>query len=208
MKYKEWKQSYLDEFLSLRCTSDVLNIVSPIQNAQKEISESMAVIKYLRKVALHSPMKYNLIDLCAGNALTSLIAIHLLPFQNAIAIDKRPRNRQWKRAKRFEYATRDIFKISGHYFTKADVIIAVHSCTSLAERVIDLYNESRAKYLIIMPCCVGHLTIDFPEDFRKILGKYKVWCWQLYNRVQARKKRLVFDQKILSPANGIIWGIK
>ena len=208
MEYKEWTQSYLDEFLSLRCAGDILSIASPIQKAEKEISESMAIMRYLRKVALRAPMQFDLIDLCAGNALTSLIAIHLLPFRGAIAIDKRPRKREWERARRFDYEKRDIFKLSEGFFCRNDVIIAVHSCTILAERVIELYNLSPAKYLVIMPCCIGKLTIDFPEDFRQILGKYKVWCWQLYNKVKAKKKRLVFDQKVLSPANGIIWAIK
>lgn len=35
---------YLDEFLSLKCAGDVLNVCSPIARAEKEISEAMAVI--------------------------------------------------------------------------------------------------------------------------------------------------------------------
>jgi len=38
--------SYLQKFLALRCSGDVLNVVNPLGNkAEKEISESMACLR-------------------------------------------------------------------------------------------------------------------------------------------------------------------
>lgn len=198
------RQPYLDEFLGLRCAGDVLNIAAPIQNARKEITESMSVLRYIRKAALSKPMTYTLYDMCAGNALTSLIAIHLLPLKEAVAVDHKKRKRKWDRAKRFEYLERDIRDMSGENIPRESIIIGVHACQDLAEHIIRLYNESHAKYLVLMPCCIGRLTISVPDVFRQLLGKYKVWCWQLASQAKGQVL-LRFDQKNLSPANGIIY---
>ena len=95
---------YLNHFLSLKCSSDVLEVVNPLGNkAAKEITESMAVIKHIKRIAIAEKHKYGLLDLCAGNALTSVLAVHLLPIKGAIAVDKRVRNRKWDMVKRFKY---------------------------------------------------------------------------------------------------------
>lgn len=72
-----YKQSYVSEFLSFKCAGDVLNIVNPVKRAEKEISESMAIINKLRPLVLADPMKYTLIDMCAGNALANLFNLNL-----------------------------------------------------------------------------------------------------------------------------------
>lgn len=106
--FKPYQKTYLDQFLSLKCAGDVLNVIAPIQKAQKEISESMAIIHRLRSIALKNPMKSILLDICAGNALTSVIAAHLLPFKKVIAIDIKKRIRRWDSVRRFVYWQTDI----------------------------------------------------------------------------------------------------
>lgn len=206
--------SYTTDFMRLKCAGDVLNIAGPMKAPDKEISESMAVIRHLKSIALKEPMQWTLYDMCAGNALTSLIAVHLLPFKKAIAVDKRERYRKWENAKRFTYLNYDIKKIKNNLklWQKSDVpekaiIIGVHACQSLANDIIDIYNKSDASHLILMPCCIGQITISVPDFFRERLGKYWIWTWQLSQRCEG-KVSIHEDKKILSPCNAIITASK
>ena len=126
---------YVDEFMKLKCSSDVLSVVNPLGNkASKEITESMGIIKKLRKIVIKDPMKYTLYDLCAGNALTSVIASFLLPVKESIAIDVKWRKRRWHLAKRFTYLEYDIYDLASSFIEENSIIIAVHPCGNLARR--------------------------------------------------------------------------
>lgn len=210
---------YVDEFLSLKCSGDVLNIVNPLgTKAQKEITESMAIIKWLKRIAIKEPMKYTLYDLCAGNALTSILAVHLLPIKQAYAVDKRIRKRNWGLAKRFEYLNMDIGKadILSNLFLPCDnnIVISVHPCSKLAERVIGIYLQSQTEHLILMPCCNGSVyhhkedkkfNEEIPIGIKKKLSKYDLWCWNLARKA---KGTFVVDDKVFSPKNGIVLASK
>ena len=197
---------YVDEFLSLRCAGDVLNVVNPIGNSTaKEISESIGVIKRLKKIVLKEPMRYTLYDLCAGNAITSVLAVHLFPIKEAFAIDKRPRKRKWHLAKRFKYLTLDINDVQPDMFDENSIIIGIHACTSLANRIIELYKESKAQHLILMPCCIGQLKHNYPDIVREKLGKYIIWAWQLAEKCDGK---FTIDNHVLSPVNAIITASK
>jgi hypothetical protein len=195
------KQPYVSQFLSLKCAGDVLNIINPLGNhAEKEISESMGIIKYLRDITLKSPMKHTLYDLCAGNALTSVIAAHLLPIKNAVAIDKRCRNRDWQKARNFSYQFEDIFNLDPAMFEEDSIIIGIHACEKLAKQIIKLYRESKAKYLILMPCCEGSLSGKYQLVCDR-LGKAFTWCLELAIMADGR---MIQDNRILSPKNIVI----
>lgn len=199
--------SYVDQFLNLKCAGDVLNACHPINNPEKEISEAMAVVYRVRKIVLAKPNHYTLIDLCAGNALTSIIGVHLLPLKRAIAIDKNPRRRTGhKMVNKFFYAEFNIFEdeiISFLDEIREDLILtSVHSCSTLAERIIEIYySVIHAQHLIFMPCCVGHISKQYDGIVEKRLGKYLSWCLTLASKVNGK---LYQDNKILSPCNGII----
>ena len=211
-EYRPWKQTYTSEFLSLKCAGDVLNCCSPLgAKSQKEITESMGMIKRIRSIFLSEPMKYNLVDLCAGNALTSVLAVHLLPVSVAKAVDIKPRRRKWNKAKRFSYDELDIY--GGTIFDYVDsdtIIICVHGCKDLARRVIEIYKKSNAKALFMMPCCNGKLTRKYPQSIIQTLGKYKIWCWDLLQDMAEKDAKNIFveDKKILSPKNVIIGSIR
>ena len=201
------KTSYTCEFLSLKCAGDVLNIVNPMAKAEKEITESMAIIKKLRPIALSAPMKYALIDLCAGNALTSVLAIHLLPFNSAIAVDKRRRNRKWDNVRRFNYKQADIYTAPYYEYAPNDtesVIIASHACGDLARKIIEIYNDyPLCKHLVMLPCCVGKFELNMPQIFSKKLGKYLLWCHELWLSAKGHVS-IAKDDKCLSPCNIVI----
>ena len=133
-------ESYTNEFLGLQCSGDVLNVCSPLGNkSQKEITESMGMIKRIRSIFLSNPMEYSMVDLCAGNALTSVLAVHLLPVEVARAIDIKPRKRKWNKAKRFIYDELDIYRETIFDCIGCNtVIICVHGCKDLARRVIEI----------------------------------------------------------------------
>ncbi len=205
-------RSYTNEFLSYKCAGDVLNVVSPLGNkAQKEITESMGMIKRIRSIFLSEPMKYSLLDLCAGNALTSVLAVHLLPVLNADAVDKRPRKRKWGAAKRFVYNHMDIYSKDIFTFIGTEtVIICVHGCGNLARRVIEIYKKSEAKAMFIMPCCGGPIKRKYPLVVEKAMGKYVLWSWDLLQDITEKESKKIFvvDKKILSPKNIIIGAIR
>jgi len=207
-EFKQYNKDYVDYFLSLKCCGDILNIVSPIQNAKKEISESIAIINKIRHLAIQNPMEYTLIDLCAGNALTSVISSFLLPFKQVFAIDKRSPKRDWKSVKRFQYIggwnllEKDNFPgIIGLY---PPIFISVHPCRELAIRTIEIAKIYNAP-LFLMPCCIGQIENEFnkkvPFSFIKKLSKYERWCWFLADMTDGK---LTFDKKVISPCNGII----
>jgi len=196
--------SYLQKFLALRCSGDVLNVVNPLGNkAEKEISESMACLRQIKKMVLPFPMKYTVHDLCAGNALTSVLSAFVLPVKNAIAYDKRDRGRKWFLVKRFEYISTNIFDIDPSIFDENSILLGVHACSSLAERIVYLYNNSKARKLVLMPCCHGRMNNSvIPPLLQSKVGNYGVWCWHLAKK--ANTVRMIEDTKCLSPKNIIV----
>ena len=77
------RESYIAKFLHLRCAGDVLESIQPINRPRfdDEISEAMALIGAIRGKTLKEPGKWKIVDICAGNVLTGVIAAHLLPVE-------------------------------------------------------------------------------------------------------------------------------
>jgi len=194
---------HLQEFLNLRCAGDVLNVVNPIGNkANKEITESIAVMRQVRKIALAKPNFYSLYDFCAGNALTSVLSLFVLPIRFSMAIDIKKRERHWDLARNFIYNNQDIFNFDPKTVESNSIIIAVHACGKLANRVIEIYKESNASHLILMPCCTGEYNYGkYPAIIKTRLGSYLLWCLSLSESVNGK---LIVDNHCLSPKNAII----
>ena len=214
---------YLNEFLSLKCSGDVLNTVNPLgKKSAKEITESMGIIKSIKSFFLEHPMEVTLIDLCAGNALTSVLAVHLLPVKYAIAVDKKERYRRWDSAKRFQYIFEDIYSLDLldklNLLQKSDyctdiyqfrwlkepvVIISSHPCSNLAVRIIELYNSIRGqKALVLIPCCRGGIIKSkIPQYLVDKLGNYGMWSFNLWEQINSGNVRMVEDKSICSPCN-------
>lgn len=198
--------SYVGEFLNLKCAGDVLNAVNPLGNkAAKEISESMAIIKKVRPVVLKEPMKYCIVDMCAGNALTSVLACFLLPIMGATAWDKRHRKRRWDTVRGFKYVEGNITDyVLLHNQKNPLIVISVHPCKDLAITVVELYNKwDCMKHLFMMPCCKAQLPKEFQMKgiLAERLGTYEKFCVGLANMAGGVAVR---DEKCLSPCNGIV----
>ena len=194
------KQTYYDEFLSLKCCGDVLNVVNPVQGMVKEITESMGMLKRIKKIALRHPKTHSLWDFCAGNALTSVTAQHLLPIRNSYAVDKRNRERDWAKVRNFEYVFSDIYGFDKSLIKENSIICGVHACGNLSKEIINIFNNSKAKYLVLMPCCVGSYNSQFNLSE---INRYMGWCLNLFMNVDGQKS-ITKDEKVLSPKNIII----
>jgi len=201
---------YIDYFLSLKCSPDILEICGPVNKAGKEISEMMTVILRVRKIVLKQPMVYNILDLCAGNGLIGVTAVHFLPVSSAVAVDKRERSRKWDRAKRFKYVTLSIHDPAIYeYIDKNTIIVGSHLCSGLSRRAVELYNNSDAQHLIVLPCCTGGKK-DFPDRFsirvnlaRVKLTRYEEWALYLADMCDG-KVDVVQDVHCLSPKNIVV----
>lgn len=199
--------AYLSRFLAYRCSGDVLNAVHPLRDAAKEITESMAIITRLKSIVLPEKMKYTVFDLCAGNALTSIMAVHMLPILSATAVDKKKRERAGHaNVKRFSYLEADINNIGFDYIDDC-ILISVHPCKT-AELVIQIFNEQiNAKHLIMMPCCNGEYLKDVGHGWlheKKRVSVYDLWTLKLANQIKNSEVKIVTDEHVLSPKNNII----
>lgn len=196
---------YLDQFFKLKCCGDVLNSVSTMSKATKEITESMAVIKYIKKIVLPEPMKYDVLDLCAGNALTSVLSVFMLPVRNAIAVDKHKRKGHYEKVKRFCYHETDISKIG---CMANDITISVHPCQT-ADLVVEMWNNSNSKALVLIPCCNGNFEDVVARAWlREKMSQYDVWTYHLASKIKEGKVSVVRDPHILSPRNNVIIAVR
>jgi hypothetical protein len=202
-KRKEKSMNYNDRFLQLRCSTDVLNAVYPLRNPRKEISESMAIIQKIKGLTVTFPRQFNIVDICAGNALTSILAIHLLPITTAMAIDIKKNPRDFTGIKNFAYNNLDLLT-QVKSFSKESIVISSHPC-KLATRIIDLYNASHATALCIIPCCRGEFVLPGKHFLNMFTPNYDLWCYYLSTLIKDSKVRIVKDRKILSPCNDVIY---
>lgn len=197
------KVKYVKEFLSLNCSPDVLGAVGPTGNLVKEITESMAILKRIRSTVLQNKMKYGLVDLCAGNALTGIMAAHLFPVREVVAIDKRDSYKDRTSAvKRFSYQQADIFGLEDNPAMKEPfIMISVHPCGDLAAQVVKLAKAWKADRLIMMPCCNSDPGVDrYP--FLK-MNRYDRWAVKLGDLLE-KDYTIYRDHNCISPKNIVI----
>ena len=179
----------VDQFLSLKCAPDVLAACGRIHNPSKEISEAMALIGVIKGL-----------DLCAGNALTSLIAVHLLPVATAIAVDIKPRGKErYLSVKRFDYLKADIyddFLWAG--FLRPTIFVSAHPCGELAKRILHFHELGP---MAVMPCCLPRHIPETQGIVRKRLGRYVAWALAL---AEGCGGKVTEANGCLSPCNLIV----
>lgn len=208
----QWKESlmgYVSEFLSLKCSPDVLGIVNPLgPRAEKEITEAMGMAKAVRGILLAKKMHYTVYDLCAGNGLVGVLIAHLLPAKRVVCVDRKLRKRHWHLAKRFEYVEADIMGDPFNWYkprpNEPTIIVACHPCKHLAVRVAQLYHLLPfTEHLVMMPCCRGGLPkgVSIERLIQDKLTRYDHWVLGLARTMGGDCWR---DSKILSPCNGIV----
>ena len=193
---------YLDEFFSLRCSADVLQACAPVNNGAQEITEAMGMRRVLKDIVLApgNKCKYHVLDLCAGNGLFGLVAVHTLPVRTVTAIDIRPRKFRLEQVQRYQYLFRDIY--DDVPVIDPSIVCGIHACRGLALRITDIYlNSPNAKKLILMPCCECG---TMPTRHQVILDRIPAplrWVWYLADHVDGN---IIHDNHILSARNYII----
>ena len=172
---------YVDQFLGLNCSTDILEVLRPITSGfSKEISEAMTIFKRMKWV-VSKPNQYNLLEMCAGNPITSALCAFVLPLTNTISVDLHKVNRDYTKFRKFHYVEQNIFK--DEIFNLVDentILVGVHACNDLSKRIIEIYLKSPAKHLYLMPCC--HPNVVKPKRFIFLdsqIGSYKTWCFHL-----------------------------
>ena len=194
---------YIDKFLEMYCSSDILDILRPIQNTSKEISETMGMLKIVKDIVLKQPNYYNLIDLCSGNALLPVTSAFTLPTIYNCAVDIKPRDRDFDKIEKFRFCLADIYgdKICSPVENLIDnktILTAIHPCKHLAERIIEIYNTSEASSIILMPCCTGRFKNQ--TNLKVVFDDYTAWCLHLWKQLPDGAK-FIRDKKIESPKN-------
>lgn len=195
--------NYVDQFLKLRCSVDILTILKPILRMTKEISEAWGMLKQIKKVPKFHDQRWDIIDLCAGNALASVIPTFLYPNVSSLAIDLRPRERDWDKIKNFQYVQDDIYNFGILVPKVPTILISVHPCKDLARQAIKIFNEGNAQHLIMMPCCEGGKRSSIDLN----ISSYQKWCIHLATQCHGTIS-MIQDENILSPKNIIITASK
>jgi hypothetical protein len=200
--------TYNDMFMKLQCSTDVLNAVFPLRNPTKEISESFAIIQRIKGMTVRNPGKYSVLDLCAGNALTSILAAHLLPIVSAEAVDILPNKRNFENVKKFKYVTGDIRKRYGakSRFSKLSntIIVSSHPC-QLATEIAEIFNRTHAAGICLIPCCHGMMKLPGAHFLRNFAPSYDVWSYYISTIIRATTVKITKDERILSPCNDVIF---
>ncbi len=197
---------YVEMFLRLRCSSDVLELLSPIGSGYcKEISEAMTLRNKIRSLTLDNPMKYNILELCAGNPISSILSLFSLPISRAVAVDKRKVNRKYARVRRFNYIEKNIYdKDIVDLIDENTIILASHACKNLSVRIIEIYKNSKSNFLYCLPCCVGDISDEFKKLFiYSLTGSNKYDIWSRYLEYISGGI-METDNNCLSPCNNII----
>ena len=203
--------SVLNYFLELKCAGDVLNSVHPFLNPEKEITETMAIVKKLKKTLITNPNKYTIFDFCAGNCLTSSLIAHLFKIVHVFAIDKEERDRpNFNKIKNFTYLKKDFVLeknsiIDFIQMHSPSIIVSVHPCAELAHTIVDIYKNSKVDYLFLMPCCEGEYLYKYPSFIRNKLSRYDLWCLDLCQSVDGEAS---IDHQCRSNKNIIITASK
>lgn len=210
MKQKTKLRTYSDTFLDYRCSGDILGALAPIGKVTKEISETMAIVKLMKSIVFKNKNKLTLYDFCAGNALLSVTAAHLLPIKYAYALDKRYRRREWDKVKKFKYLFEDIFDFDCQTIKRDAIVVGIHPCRELAIEIVKIFNASDAKYLFLMPCCHNGVQRNkmLPTAVHDALPKNLQWSYYLSTMVEASDVNIVKDKRCLSPHQYIIKAVK
>lgn len=220
-------KSYVEQFLSLSCSGDILNLVNPINNLTKEISEAMAMIKRLRPLVLTkeiSPFtdeikRFTVIDCCTGNGLTGVTATFLFSNVRVISVDKNRPKRNWDIIRRYNYIRQEIppgfdlqRDVASHFIPPLDIlkddiiVMATHACGESATDIVNFYKKhDECKHLILMPCCQSKIRHFIPYEVKKRLGNYLSYCYDLALDVDGDIRA---DKRCLSPCNAIITASK
>jgi len=188
--------SYVSEFLNLKCSVDILQIIKPLKKIDKEISEAYSIIRQIRQIKNRE--NYQIIDFCSGNALVPIISSFLFPeIEKNIAIDKNKLNREYDKINRFKYVKANIYDEGLNIFLKENInqkciLTSIHACKKLSFKICDIFiSNEKFEYLFLMPCCIDKnkiieiLGIELFNIFLELnMDMYDIWSYSIIKYCQ------------------------
>jgi hypothetical protein len=146
------------------------------EEAQK-VLEMVPLLRELEAQVRHRPKSgaYLLVDAAAGRGYVSLLAAKLVlapaakPFR-WVVIEREPRRAEAVAmlaarqgfAASFDVRCADVADPAA-WPEAPDLVVALHSCGPAADRVIERTLASRARSLLLVPCCVSKQVEDHPR---------------------------------------------
>jgi hypothetical protein len=194
--------SLFDRVARVMCQAGVL--------PRKELFESWEVARRARRRLRGT----RVVDLCAGHGLVSYLMLLLDPrLETAISVDVRqPKSASviaaamcsaWPELAnrvRFEEASLDQIELFD-----TDVVVSVHACGTLTDRVLDLATQAQAS-LAVLPCCQARgeplaamlegwldaqLAIDVIRVARLAAAGYRVWTQRIDPEITDKNRLLL-----------------
>lgn len=177
---------------------------------RKELYESWEVAKRVRRHLRGA----RIVDLACGHGLVAYILAVIVPSAREIlAVDKRipPSALQLRAAMEEEWpdlaqrVTRIKADIRTREIHAEDIVVCVHGCGSLTDRVLQLAMEARAN-VAVLPCCSDHsrldsggldgwidadLAIDVVRALRLRDAGYQVWAQRIPDEITPKNRLLM-----------------
>jgi hypothetical protein len=203
--------SSVNQFLAKKCAGDVINSVTPLKNPLKSLSTSWEVIKTIQPLTITEKGKYEVVNFCAGNCVAAIMAAHILPVKRTWAIDSKITKKQgFENVDRFTTFEGMEIKDFIPRVQDNDIIIAIHPKPQECVDIIDLFNQTTAKVLCLVPGIPGlHMPkkINCLKKLPMPIDKYELWCLVLMNIVAPNHKLTMryYVRGINSPYNTILY---
>lgn len=199
----------LKEFKEMSCYTDIFSRFEHMKHFEKEYSESMSMITYIKNDLLLHPGTINVIDLCAGSALTGVLLAYITPIKHVICFDKfKRKNVNVDNVQRFSFIEGDLYNDSIYELIDENtVILGCHLCRDLSYRAVEIYEKSQAYKCVLMPCChAGNENKPIDGWLLEQLGQYGMWCYQIARKIDTEKSevRITKAQQCSSPKNNVI----
>jgi len=156
---------YMDEFIRLKCTPDLL-LMGVFPNA-KEITESMAAFRATQRYISRFDMRDPSVTVyCVGDGCTPRTGA-LFAYRTAwsvISIDPALKDKgKWAGIERLSCVREKVEDVGKFGISKKALIVAVHSHADLTEAYRKLCSEDTA--IIALPCCVPQKLFEIEPDY-------------------------------------------
>jgi len=211
--------SSLDWLMRRRLSSVVLSLFAGSNNPVKELSEALAIFREIYSDEATRSRDTVVVEVCSGRlAPVATLTALFIKRGEGWAIDSRdmdPRLREVSQklggklrlfpgvdvySRGFEEVVREARDRASYL-----VLVAIHSCRTLAVRILEVFKAVGGDRLLLVPCCAK------PSWARKVVGVevrgYWDWVYALWSyatHVLNLPARVFVAKGMLSEANAVI----
>ena len=211
--------SSLDWLMRRRLSGVILNLFAGSNNPVKELSEALAVFREVYSDDATRDRDTIVVEVCSGRlAPVALLTALFIKRGEGWAIDTRdmdPRLRELSErlggklrlfpgvdvhSPKFEEVLRRARERASYL-----IVVAIHSCRTLAVRILDVFKRVSGDRLLLVPCCAK------PSWAKKVVGVeihgYWDWVYALWSyatHVLNLPARVFIAKGMLSEANAVI----